>query len=347
MNADEGTQMNADGARRLAGTFAMMLASLGAAAHTHGEQWAIANEYPANTYTAESDELFAKLVADATQGKLSLVPMPGATLGYKSRDQLAAVKAGKVAMADTFAGALGEAEPLLGLSTLPFLVADMAQARALHDAARGAYAAAFARHGQKLLYATPWPPTGLWTKKQATTLAAVKALTVRAYDQAGVELFVRLGAKASEVSFSDLPAKLKAGEFTAALSSGDGAAAKALWDLLGHFDELNYAIPVSFTTVNLAKWNALDPALRKAVEKAAAEAEATVWQGMDRRTFVNYQRMRSNDMSIHHAPDIDADVFAALRESAKVGWEAWAVRSGPEGKALLGRAIDAQGKAKP
>jgi len=42
------------------------------AAHEHGEQWSLANEYPATSLPGEGDELFAKLVARGTQdGRLA------------------------------------------------------------------------------------------------------------------------------------------------------------------------------------------------------------------------------------------------------------------------------------
>src|ERR1700694_5145318 len=221
--------MNADKRRWLGSGLTISLIAVmaivpgsGAKAHEHGEQWALANEYPATSLPGEGDEYFAKLVADKTRGRIAIVTMPDAKLGYKSREQLRAVAEGKIAMADSFGGALGDGEPIFGLASLPFVVADAAQARSLYDAARAAYEAAFARHNQKLLFSMPWPASGLWTKAPATTLEAIAKLKVRTYDKTGTELFSRLGAQASVVSFSDLPPKLASGEIDAVLSSGDG-----------------------------------------------------------------------------------------------------------------------------
>ena len=94
-------------------------------AHDHGEQWTLANEYPANSLSGEGDAYFARLVAQKSQGKLSIVAMPDAKLGYKSREQLRAVADGRLAMADSFGGALGDEHPLFGLASLPFVAADV------------------------------------------------------------------------------------------------------------------------------------------------------------------------------------------------------------------------------
>ena len=304
-------------------------------AHEHGEQWALANEYPATSLPGEGDAHFAKLVADKTRGRISIVTMPDAKLGYKSREQLQAVAEGKIAMADSFGGALGDAEPIFSLASLPFVAADAAQARSLYEAARAAYAAAFARHNQKLLFSTPWPASGLWTKAPATTLEAVAKLKVRTYDKTGTELFSRLGAQASVVSFSDLPPKLASGEIDAVLSSGDGGAGRRLWEHLPSFTAIDYAMPLSFTTVNLDRWKALDADTQRAIEEAAGETEIRQWKTLGGRLAQNYARMRENGMTI--ATEISPELRARLREAARTAAAQWAAKAGPEGKAILER----------
>ena len=316
--------------------FAGILAAivpLFAAAHEHGEQWILANEYPASSLPGEGDEFFARRVADTTEGHISIITMPDAKMGFKSREQLKAVADNRIAMADSFGGALGDEEAIFALSALPFVAADAAQARALYERAKPAYEAAFARHGQKLLYATPWPPSGLWTKSAANSPEAIANLRIRTYDTTGTEVFKRLGAAATVVSFTDLPAKLAAGEINAVLSSGDGGAGRKLWEHLPRFTEINYAIPLSFTTVNLARWKGLDDATRKAIETAATETEARQWKSLEGRLEKNYARMRDNGMTIDSA--VSPALRARLRESARGAIEDWAAKAGPEARALL------------
>src|SRR5689334_8124841 len=121
--------------RWTAAVFAALVA-FPAIAHEHGEQWTLANEYPATSLPGEGDEFFAREAANLTEGRVSIVTMPDARMGYKSREQLAAVAQGKLAMADSFGGALGADEPLFALSSLPFAVNGIGGARALYDAAR-------------------------------------------------------------------------------------------------------------------------------------------------------------------------------------------------------------------
>ncbi|HSS28816.1 MAG TPA: TRAP transporter substrate-binding protein [Usitatibacter sp.] len=318
---------------KLPAALAALFLALPAAAHEHGEQWTLANEYPASSLPGEGDEFFAKEVADLTQGHVSIVTMPDAKMGYKSREQLSAVAQGKVAMADTFGGALGGDEPIFALSSLPFAASGIAGARALYNAAHPFYEKAFERHHQKLLYATPWPPSGLWSKEPMVELAAYSGLRVRTYDSTGAFLFSRLGAKPMMVSYADLGPKLASGEVNAVLSSGDGGAARSFWDYLPRFTQLDYAIPLSFTTVNYDRWISLDDKERAAVLLAAQRTEARVWKALEARVAENYARMREHGVTID--TQVSPALAARLRAEAAMALRQWAQSVGPEAREIL------------
>jgi TRAP-type C4-dicarboxylate transport system substrate-binding protein len=271
------------------------------------EPWSLANEYPASSLPGEGDALFCRLVAERTRGRLAIRAVADGGLGYKSRDQLLAVAEGRIAMADTFSGALGEVEAVFALSALPFTVSGVGEARALYDAMRPAYEAAFARHRQRLLFATPWPPSGLWTRVPVESPKDIAALKVRTYDETGARIFRGLGAQASVVSFAELAPRIAAGDIDAVLSSGDGGAGRALWDHFPRFTAIAYAMPLSFVTLNIDRCNELDDAMRDAVESAARETEARQWRALEGRIGENYARMREHGVTI-------AEISGALRE---------------------------------
>ena len=302
------------------------------------EPWALANEYPATSLPGKGDAHFARLVTDRTRGKLAIVAMPDARPGYPSREQLRAVADGRVAMADMFSGALGEEEAILGLSTLPFVVESLGAARSLCAAARPAYEAAFARHNQTLLFSTPWPASGLWSRTPADSVEEIASFRIRAYDETGARLFARLGSRASVVSFSELGAKVAVGQIDAVLSSGDGGAGRALWEHLPRFTAINYAMPLSFTTVNLDRWKALDAATRGEVEVAARETEAHQWRAIEGRLAENYARMREHAMTL--VTRVSPALRQRLREAGREAVQDWKDRAGGAGAALLENALE-------
>jgi TRAP-type C4-dicarboxylate transport system substrate-binding protein len=117
------------------------------------------------------------------------------------------------------------------------------------------------------------------------------------------------------------------------LSSGDGGAARSLWLQLRNFTEINYAIPLSFASVNLEAWNALDGATRAAVEAAGHATSERSWQAMQGRVEQNYARMRDNGMRIDTSPaPIVLDALRAAGIQARSEWES---RAGAAGRAIL------------
>jgi TRAP-type C4-dicarboxylate transport system substrate-binding protein len=298
-------------------------------------RWVLANEYPPTSLPGEGDAFFARTVADRVAGKLVIDPQPDAKSGFKSREQLKAVAEGKLAMADSFAGALGDEHSFFLLSSLPFVAANADDARRLYDLAKPRYEAVLKGFNQKLLYSTPWPASGVWAKVPADTPDAVAKLKIRTYDKTGTDLMTALGATAGVVSYSDLTAKLRTGEIDAVLSSGDGGAGRKFWEYLPHFTEINYAMPLSLTSVNLDAWNALDAETQKAVLEAAGETETRQWQALDGRLAKNYERMRENGMTITR--EVSPALAAKFKTASRAAIAEWETKVGVEGREILER----------
>src|SRR5260370_38018253 len=187
-----------------------------------GMAWSMATEYPATTVSGEGIAFFADRLAKESSGRMTIAPSYDAPGGLKSADIVAAIRDGQLAAGDSFAGALGRIDPLFLLSSLPFVAPGPAQARRLLDAARGPYANRCARHQQRLLYATPWPATGLWAKKPIVTAADLAGLKLRVYDATGVAVFSAASAAAVDLSFADAMPRLSDGSIEAVLASGGG-----------------------------------------------------------------------------------------------------------------------------
>jgi len=295
--------------------------------------WDLVNEYPATSIAGEADALFAELVRQKTGGRVVIRPMPGATSGLRSREQLVAVTDGRVAMADSFGGALGAESPAFLLSSLPLVASSLGDARALYATARPLYERLFAGRHQKLLFVTPWPPSGIWSAAPVGTVEALKALRIRTYDKTATDVFSRIGAQAQEISFADVMPKLQSGEINAVLSSGDGGAGRALWQYLRHFSEIVYTLPLSFGAVSADALARLDDGTRAAVEEAGRETTERQWAAMSGRVAMNYEQMRRNGVVIDTQPP--PDVIAALRASAEQSLNEWEAHADPDAVKLL------------
>lgn len=314
----------------LAGAIVVGLAPRRAAA---AMPWQITTEYPATAIAGEGIATFARLVGERSGSMLTVLPSFDAKTGITSADTIAALRNGRIEAADAFGGGLGVTHPLFGLSSLPFVAASVADARRLADIARPAYERALAAERLRLLFTTPWPPTGIWSKHGLQSLADLRSLTVRTYDDTSTAVLQAAGAKAVNISFSEAMPKLRSGEVDAVLSSGDGGAGRRLWDILPHFTEINYAVPLSFALLGDQAYQPLAPDYRRAVDEAAAETEARQWAAIRTRLDENYARMRQNGVTIGTSPS--ADLMSALKATAMVPVEDWRRKAGSEGSAAL------------
>jgi TRAP-type C4-dicarboxylate transport system substrate-binding protein len=291
------------------------------------------NEYPATSITGEADAFFAEAVKTKTGGRVVIKLLPNAESKLRTHEQLKAVADGRYAMATSFGGALAGESPVFLMSSLPFTTRTAADQRSLYETTRAQYEALFADRKQKLLYAVPWPASGIWSAAPLKDAAALKALKIRTYDQMSTEVLGKATAAATLVSFNDLNAKLEAGEINAVLSSGDGGAGRGLWKYLRNFSAVNYAAPLSFTSISLDAWGKLGDAERAALEAAARETYERQWTVLETRVAKNYARMRENGVAIDENPPLD--VMAQLRNASIAPSNQWLAQIPPAAQTAI------------
>jgi TRAP-type transport system periplasmic protein len=289
--------------------------------------WDMPTEYPQNAMPGVGLTAFTKHVAESSAGKLEIRPSFDAKAGIKSAGMLAAIAEGRVQAGDAFAGALEPEDPIFALPSLPFLVTSTAEAKRLADIARPYIAAALQKKGLRLLYLTPWPPSGIWSKTPLTSPPDLAGLSIRTYDKTSTDVFLSVGAKAASISFADTMPKLVDGSINAVLSSGDGGAGRKLWEYLPRFSEITYSLPLSIASVNQAAYDGLSPDVRAAVDTASRQTEGELWIALSTRLEENYQRMRQNGVAIDTSPE--PQIVEALRTGAAAAQRAWCARMGP------------------
>ena len=293
--------------------------------------WRMATEYPATAMPGEGVAHFAQAATRLSAGTLAIQPGFDAPDGLRSAAMPRAVAEGRMQAADAFTGALTREAPIFGVSALPFLTASAADTERLLRAARPAYEKALAARGLSLLYATPWPATGIWSRSPLPGPDSLRGLRVRTYDAAGTAVLRAAGAAPVQISFADALPRLRAGELDAVLSSGDGGAGARLWELLPNFSVLDYASPLSLAFCSTAALAALPELARAAVAQAARETETRQFQAITTRLAENEARMRTNGVTIATSPALRT----ALMQAAAPVIADWVARAGTEAEEIL------------
>ncbi|HEY8332443.1 MAG TPA: TRAP transporter substrate-binding protein [Tardiphaga sp.] len=288
--------------------------------------WDMATEYPQNTMPGLGVTTFAKRLEELSSGNIRIKPGFDAAAGIKSAGMLAAVADNRVQAGDAFAGALEAEDPIFALPSLPFLATSIADARRLAELARPVIAAALQKKGQRLLYLTPWPPSGIWSKAALKTPADLANLSIRTYDKVSSDVFAAAGARAASISFADTMPKLADGSMNAVLSSGDGGAGKRMAEFLHQFTEITYSLPLSVASLNQSVYDGLSPELKAAVDAAGRQTETELWTALSLRLQANYKRMAEDGVAINSTPA--PEVVAALRSGALSAQQTWCSRAG-------------------
>jgi TRAP-type C4-dicarboxylate transport system substrate-binding protein len=320
-------------AKRIRAILVLALLILSAAPAMAQVNWRMTTEYPENNISGIGLITFADRVAARTNGFVTVTNAFDNQLKISSGEMPHAAMDGRIAGGDAFAGALSGLDPVLGLSTLPFLVQSVDIAHAVNARARPLYEQALAAHGLKLLYLTIWPATGLWSDRLLSGADDLPKLNLRAYDANSSEVMKAAGANAQFLPMDKALAGLREHQLNAFLTSGDGGAGRKLWDFLPYFTAINYAMPVSIAFVRTEAFAALPEPMQREVLAAAAETEQSQLALLAHRTTENYARMRDNGVKI--AEPAPASLVTALRTAATGTIIAWEAQAGADAAAIV------------
>ncbi len=317
-------------------TAAVSLAALGLAATAlpaHSAGMDFSNEYNANSIHAEGDAWFIDRVEDLTDGEVDITLHTGGALGFRSGDHFYAVADNAVQIADTLSGSLGGIDPIFLLSSLPFVADDTEAAHRLYEIARPEYAKVFEDNGQILLYASPWPPSGIWSEEPVTSMEALDGLKIRSYDRNGTATLVSAGAAPVKLSWADVVPQLATGGIEAVLTSAEAGANGSFWEHLSDFNAIQYAMPLNMVHMNRDAFESLSEDNQQAVLQAAEETDAHNWEVVKERVAQNYEQLEEHGVAIHDpVPDAFKD---GLEQAAQPVIEDWVESTGERGARIL------------
>jgi TRAP-type C4-dicarboxylate transport system substrate-binding protein len=294
-------------------------------------QWRLPSAYPADNFHSENLAAFAKDAADVTGGKLAIKVYPNASL-FPATAIKSAVRIGQVQVGEFLISLHDNEDPMFGIDVVPFLAASYDQARKLWAASRPAIERKFAAQGLMVLFAVPWPPQGIYAKREINTVADMQGLSWRVYN-AGTERIAQIvGAYPVTIQAADLQQALATGLINAFMTSvATGYDTKA-WETMTYFYDTQAWLPKNVTVVNKAAFERLDQPTQDALLKVAAAAEARGW-------------WRSQDKHKWYGEQLAAHGLKVLSpsEALKTGLQQvgerltgeWLTKAGGDGQAVI------------
>lgn len=292
----------------------------------------LSSEIPPTSMHAQMADYFVAAVAEESGGDVIITAHHGAALGFRGADHFDAVGDGALDLATSFGGGWVGIEPVFLVSSMPFLAPSLEENRALYEASVPFYEPAFTANNQVMLFATPWPATGIFANKPIDSLEALADLRIRSYDTPSTETMAALGAAPLQITWADTIPQLTTGALDAVMTSADAGVAGKLWEHQSHFTEVNYAMPLQFVHMNRDVYDALTEDQRAAVHRAAERTVDHAWGVLEDRVASGYAALEAEGVTV--VTDLAPGFMDSLRAAAQPSLAAWVARY-PQGQALL------------
>jgi TRAP-type C4-dicarboxylate transport system substrate-binding protein len=294
-------------------------------------KWDMPTAYPANNFHTENAQQFASDVEKATGGKLRIQVHANASL-FKAPEIKRAVQGGQAQLGEILLVNFENEDPLYGLDGIPFLAASYADSLKLYKASRKALDDKLAKQGMMLLYAVPWPPQGIYTKRTLNSVDDMKGLKWRAYSPATAKIAELVGAQPMTVQAAEVSQALATGVIDSYMSSGATGYDSKTYEHLKNFYDTQAWLPKNAIIVNKRAFDALDKPTQQAVLKAAAAAEARGWKLSEEKNGWYVDQLKQKGMSIVKPSE---QLTADLRKVGNVMLAEWLRKSGAEGRKVI------------
>jgi TRAP-type C4-dicarboxylate transport system substrate-binding protein len=294
-------------------------------------KWNLPAAYPADNPHSVNLIEFAKDVEKATNGKLVITVHPAASL-FKAPDIKRAVQTGQAQAGEVLISIHENEDPIFGVDVVPFLATSFPESKKLWEASKPAIVKKLDAQGLMVLFAVPWAPQGIYTKKDINTIEDMKGLKWRAYNVGTARIGELVGAQSVTVQAAELPQALATGVVNSFISSGATGYDSKVWESLDHFYDTQAWIPKNITFVNKAAFASLDKATQDAVLKAAATAETRGWKMWQDKSGWYLDQLKAKGMKVQPpSPALKAG-FQKIGEQLTADW---LKKAGKDGEAVI------------
>ncbi len=309
---------------------ATALTAAGAVAAT-ADTWDLPLAYPATNFHSVNAAEFGACVAAATDGAIEIVTHPNGSL-FAGNDIKRAVQTGQAPIGERLISAHQNENPMFGIDSIPFLATSFDDHERLWEAAGPAVAEILDAQNLVYIYSVPWPPQGLYFKREINSVSDMEGIRFRSYNTATARLAELTGMRPVQIEAAELSQALATGVAESFISSGATGYDSQVWESLTHFYEVDAWLPRNIIFANKQAWEALDEAQQTALRDCGAEAKAAGLQRSRDYTDFTLDGLREGGMIVQRAGD---ELMEGLREIGATMTEEWLENAGDTGRAVI------------
>jgi TRAP-type C4-dicarboxylate transport system substrate-binding protein len=275
-------------------------------------RWDVSIPWGPSEFHTVNATRFATEVRSATNGAVQLTIHPGGALGVRANETVRSVGDGVVPMAEFAAFQNVGDLPLLGIESIPFLIANHDELKAMHDVVRATWERELERRNQTVLYMVPWPMQCFYFKRPIGSAADLRGIRMRTYDRVTAEMSQRLGMVPQQLTNPDIVPALASGRIDAVMTSGTTAVAQRYWEFLRHAYVTNHLWATNLMVVNNEAWRRLPAATRTTIAELAKRLEPEFWTVSRGEHDTRMAELRQNGMTVE---DASPALLAAMRQA--------------------------------
>ncbi|MBN9084798.1 MAG: C4-dicarboxylate ABC transporter substrate-binding protein [Rhizobiales bacterium 62-17] len=294
-------------------------------------KWNLPAAYATTNFHTENLAQFANDVKAATGGKIDITIHGNASL-FKAPEIKRAVQTGQAQMGEVLISLHENENPVFGIDTIPFLATNFDEAKKLWLASKPAVQKAFDAQGLMVLFSVPWPPQGIFAKKDINTVDDMKGLKWRAYNVGTSRIADLVGAQPVTVQAAELPQALATGVVNAFITSGATGYDSKAWETISHYYDTQAWIPKNITFVNKAAFASLDKESQTALLNAAQAAEERGWKTAQEKSNWYLSELAAKGMKVQPPSPALKDGLGKVGEQLTADW---IKRAGGEGQAVI------------
>ncbi len=295
------------------------------------EKWDMPMAYSGSNFHSVTGAEFANCVTTGTQGEIEIVTHPSGSL-FPGAQIKRAIQTGQVPIGERLLSGHQNENAIFGVDSVPFLATSFDDAAKLWDAAKPTLEKVLADQNLTLLYSVPWPPQGLYFRDEVKSVADMKGIKFRSYNNATARLAELTGMLPVTIEAAEISQAFATGVADSMVSSGATGYDRKVWESLNYFYEVDAWLPRNYIMVNSDVWSGVSDGNKAIVQACAGLAEyAGTWRAIQYTDFT-LKGLSDGGMTVAKASD---QMKGELQQIGETMTAEWLEAAGDDGAAIV------------
>lgn len=307
------------------------VAATGVLADGHAQKWDMPMAYSATNFHSENGVKFADCVREGTGGAIDITVHPSGSL-FKGADIKRAIQTGQVPIGERLLSGHQNENAVFGFDSVPFLATSFDASAELYKAAKPKLEEILEAQNLTLLYSVPWPPQGLYFKKEVNSVADMEGVKFRSYNNATSRLAELTGMQPVVIEAAEISQAFATGVAESMISSGATGYDRKVWESLTHFYEVDAWLPYNHVMVNSEVWGGLDDDTKAAITACAETAAADGLEASKAYTQFTLDGLAAGGMTVGPAGE---GLVKELKGIGETMTAEWLEAAGDDGAAIV------------